>query len=134
MKSFHLDREYLNILNVSKYRVSHRIVLNFKAVFLIFLMTYQKKTRFAIKIKIEKLSWSHLDICLNSKIEEFFYMSKIIFKSRKKIFSLLIKIKHKVFHFLSNITQLKKLELPKNFSQNYHLFRHGSSKYICVYN
>ena len=38
---------------------------------------------YKIKSKIEKLSWSHLDICLNSKIEEFFHMSKMISKTRK---------------------------------------------------
>ena len=41
-----------------------------------------KNPRFAIKSKIEKLSWSHLDICLNSKIEEFFHKSKMISKTR----------------------------------------------------
>ena len=49
------------------------------------------------------------------------------------IFSLSIMIQHKVFHFLCNITQIRKLELPKNFSQNYHIFRHGSSRKICDY-
>ena len=41
-------------------RVSRRLVLNLK---IIFLMTDHKKTRFAIKTKIEKLSLGHLDIC-----------------------------------------------------------------------
>ena len=51
------------------------------------------------------------------------------------IVSLLIKIKHKVFHFLCNIPQIKKLDLPKSFSQNYHLFRHGSlRKYVIMTN
>ena len=38
------------------YRVSNQFGLNFDSIFLIFLMTYQKKTRFAIKTKIKKLS------------------------------------------------------------------------------
>ena len=37
-------------------------------------------------------------------------------------FSLLMLIKTKFFHFLCNTTQIKRLELPKNFSQNCHLF------------
>ena len=99
--SFHMVQLFLNWVNMACYfwfstsawstvqnwrecASSTRFRLNFNSVFLIFLMTYQKKTRFAIKPKIEKSSWGHLDICLNSKIKEYFHMSKIISKTRKK--------------------------------------------------
>ena len=62
---------------LKKYKVSQRFELNFNSVFLIFLMI-KKRLGLQIKPKIEKLSWGHLDICLNSKIEEFFHMSKKI--------------------------------------------------------
>ena len=57
---FSNDTDKLGDNSEHLYRVSRRLVLNFK---IIFLMTYHKKTRFAIKTKIEKLSLGHLDIC-----------------------------------------------------------------------
>ena len=46
---------------LKKSLVSHRFRPNVDSIFLIFLITYQKKTMFAIKTKIEKISWGHVN-------------------------------------------------------------------------